>query len=239
MSQINSENVIRISKGFMKNFVIPAYKQLKPIIYKEMHSLSSTRDYIYGKHLVVNGKAVKDIWEKLADLNAGIIPYSFDYPNDHQERHWAKKTYHSLASLTLPTSATDFEDLFEQVYTFFSSHGHANAYLTAYDAARRIGYNMSPQVLPNKFVYLPAGAYKGAACLFGLDWISRNEDKKFKQRKTGHFARVQRTKFYYTKNKTKIDYFDGLNAFDIEDMLCIFFNVKVKNSLINLMDLVK
>ena len=36
MSQINLENVIRISKGFMKNFVIPAYKQLKPIIDKEM-----------------------------------------------------------------------------------------------------------------------------------------------------------------------------------------------------------
>lgn len=239
MSQINSENVIRISKGFMKNFVIPAYKQLKPIIYKEMHSLSSTLDYIYGKHIVVSGKTIDDIWEILPSLHAGIIPYSFAQPNDHQERHWAKKTYRSLASLTLPTSATDFEDLFDQVYTFFSSHGHANAYLTAYDTARRIGYNMSPQVLPDNFVYLPAGAYKGAACLFGLDWISRNEDKKFKQRKTGHFARVQRTKFYYTKNKTKIDYFDGLNAFDIEDMLCIFFNVKVKNSLINLMDLVK
>ena len=96
---------------------------------------------------------------------------------------------------------------------------------------------MSPRVLPYEFVYLPAGAYKGAACLFGLDWISRNEDKKFKQRKTGHFARVQRNKFYYTKNKTKVNYFDGLNAFDIEDMLCIFFNVK--NSLINLMYLVK
>ncbi|MBQ2292018.1 MAG: hypothetical protein II248_07680 [Paludibacteraceae bacterium] len=239
MSQINSENVIRISKGFMKNFVIPAYKQLKPIIDKEMHSLSSTRDYIYGKHLVVNGKAVKDIWEILPSLHAGIIPYSFAQPNDHQERHWAKKTYRSLASLTLPTSATDFEELFEQVYTIFAKNGFKNAFLTAYDTARRIGYNMSPQVLPDKFVYLPAGAYKGAACLFGLDWISRNEDKKFKQRKTGHFARVQRTKFYYTKNKTKIDYFDGLNAFDIEDMLCIFFNVKVKNSLINLMDLVK
>ena len=228
MSQINSENVIRISKGFMKNFVIPAYKQLKPIIDREMHSLSSTLDYIYGKHLVVNGKAVKDIWEKLADLNAGIIPYSFDYPNDHQERHWAKKTYHSLASLTLPTSATDFEDLFDQVYTFFSSHGHANAYLTAYDAARRIGYNMSPQVLPDKFVYLPAGAYKGAACLFGLDWISRNEDKKFKQRKTGHFARVQRTNFYYTKNKTKIDYFDGLMLSTSKICYVSFLMLKLK-----------
>ena len=77
MSQINSENVIRISKGFMKNFVIPAYKQLKPIIYKEMHSLSSTRDYIYGKHLVVNGKAVKDIWEILDYVEELELPFTF------------------------------------------------------------------------------------------------------------------------------------------------------------------
>ena len=183
MSQINSENVIRISKGFMKNFVIPAYKQLKPIIDKEMHSLSSTSDYIYGKHIVVSGKTIDDIWEILPSLSAGGVAYTFAQPNDHQERHWAKKTYRSLASPTLPTSATDFEELFEQVYTIFAKNGFKNAFLTAYDTARRIGYNMSPQVLPDKFVYLPAGAYKGAACLFGLDWISRNEDKKFKQRK--------------------------------------------------------
>ena len=224
---INHQNVIRISKGFMKNYLIPTYGLLKPYQNQEKSSLSSTKDYVYGKHLEVNGQPVKDIWEILPLLLKKQISYSFDNPNEHQERHYAKGTYNNICSMpiSVPSSCHNFEDLYDYVYNTFFAGRFPNAYLTSYDIAYRIGYNMTPQILPDKFVYLAAGAYLGVECLFGSGWTSKNEDKTFKQRKAGKFARVKRNKFYYTCKGRRIDYFSGLKSAEVEDMLCIFFDV--------------
>lgn len=229
MSLINHENVIRITKGFMKNYLIPVYRLLAPYRHKEMQSLVSTSDYIYGKHLIVNGEPVNDIWEILPALKKNWIPYcTFDNPNQHQKRFWDHKTYHSLTSGSIPTYSTgfNFEDLYEKIYNTFFASKFPHAFLTSYDMAYRIGYNMNPQVLPCKYVYLTAGAYKGAERLFGKQWIIRNEDKSFKQRKKDAFVRIERNKFFYKKKNYIVDYFDGISSAEVEDMLCIFFDVK-------------
>lgn len=234
MSQINKENVIRISKGFMKNYIIPAYLLLAPYRRRGLLSLKTTYDYIYGKHFEISNQPVEDIWSILPQLLKNQVQCSFATPDQHQERHHAKKTYHSLLTTPIPTSCIDFEDLYSQVYKSFFSSKYKKAYLTSYDMAYRIGYNMTPQVLPCKYVYLAAGAYLGAVCLFGEEWISKNEDKKFPQRKEGMYARVERKKFVYKEHGIAIDYFPNLQSDEIEDMLCVFFDVKCKTSIINL-----
>lgn len=225
MNQINHQNVVRITKGFMKNYLIPIYKLLAPYQNLALKSLSSTSDYIYGKHLEVNGQHVKDIWNTLPILQPGLC--KFDNPNEHQERLFAKGTYNSLCSMTIsvPANCTIFEDLYDYVYNTFFASKFPKAYLTSYDMAYRIGYNLSPQILPKDFVYLAAGAYLGVKCLFGEDWISKNEDSGFHQKIAGKFARVKRNKFYYTNKGKHIDYFNGLSSAEVEDMLCIFFDV--------------
>lgn len=223
---MNHINKIRISKGFMKNDLIPTYKLLVSYQKLKLSSLSNLKDYIYGKHIEINGYPVKDIWDSLPLLQSGAS-CTFANPNEHQERHYAKGTYNSLLSMSLPSlaSCNTFEDLYDIINNTFFSGKFPNAFLTSYDMALRIGYNMSPQILPKECVYLAAGAYLGAESLFGKSWISKNEDKSFPQRKPNKFARVKRDRFFYIQNGKRIDYFNGLSSAEVEDMLCIFFNV--------------
>lgn len=226
MSLINGENVIRISKGFMKNYLIPTYRMMLPYRHNELKSLSSTSDFIYGKHAVIGTKRVKDIWKEMPGLINGTISLTYSQPNDHQDRQYSFNTYNKICSISLPTfNGKDFEKLYDLIYNTFFAKSFPLAFLTSYDMAYRVAYNLYPNCLPNKYVYLAAGSYLGAAKLFGEKWIDNNEDKKFKQRKEGYFARVKRSKFFYMHKGCRIDYFDKLSSAEVEDMLCIFFDI--------------
>lgn len=226
MNLINHENVIRISKGFMKNYLIPTYRLLLPYRDRELRSLSSISDYIYGKHINNSAGKVKDIWKELPSIIKGTSLLTYSQPNEHQDRLFAKKTYHSLLSLSLPSfSGSCFEDLYDAIYNKFFAKNFPNAFLTSYDMAYRVAFNLYPNCVPDRYVYLAAGAYLGVINLFGKEWLDKNEDKKFKQRKKGHFARVERSKFFYTHNVSRIDYFDNMSSAEVEDMLCVFFDV--------------
>ena len=74
-----------------------------------------------------------------------------------------------LSPSTPPKNIKDFEDLFNWVYSLFKNNGIVNQpCLWVYDVALRIGQTMTPIIEPKKYVYLFAGAKKGAMMLGGI-----------------------------------------------------------------------
>lgn len=212
--------LIKITKGYIKNFLIPHYQNdLRPIydsITKNCGVIkvgTTFHNYIYGYSI----KAVKDLWAKLPLTP----PYSYVVPNGHQRRqfHATSKPYAPIASnpvnITTLSQCTNFEDIYEYVFNVFISAGSL-APLTIYDTAYRIGFNMTPQILPNKFVYLSAGALNGAECLYGKKWVIVNKDKVFSL-KGKNFIRIRTSAFKQI--------FPGLDSVGVENVLCDFFDL--------------
>lgn len=80
-----------------------------------------------------------------------------------------------LSATSVPNYIKDFEDLFEWVYRVLSANGIIkDRCLWVYDMALRIGQSLNPIIEPKKYVYLYAGALKGAKMLGGIT-ISRNK----------------------------------------------------------------
>lgn len=148
-------------------------------------------------------------------------PYSYVVPNGHQRRQFyaTSKPYAPIASnpvnITTLSKCLDFEDIYEYVFNIFKSAGFI-APLTIYDTAYRIGFNMTPQILPNKFVYLSAGALNGAECLYGRKWVIVNKDKVFSL-KGKNFIRIRTNAFKQI--------FPGLDSVGVENVLCDFFDL--------------
>lgn len=92
--------------------------------------------------------------------------------NLHQNRirEAQKKAAINTLSLTgLPKNPKDFEDLFNWVYSLFKKNGIVKQpCLWVYDVALRIGRTMTPIIEPKNYVYLFAGAKKGAMMLGGI-----------------------------------------------------------------------
>ena len=175
------------------------------------------KNYVYGYKI----DKVGDIWNLPLPS-----PLSFVKPDNHQRRQYSSKRepFKSIADQLIDVkrldACKDFEDIYEYVYEVFTKEKR-HAPLTIYDTAYRIGYNMEPKILPKKYVYLSAGALKGANCLYGIEWIIKNYDCKFAQNRR-NFIRMK-TKLFNT-------IFPGVDSVGIENMMCDFFNVDIDNN---------
>ena len=215
---------IKIIRGYIKNFLIPHYYDyLRPIydlITSHCGPITSGvtfKNYVYGYKI----DKVGDIWNLPLPS-----PLSFVKPDNHQRRQYSSKRepFKSIADQLIDVkrldACKDFEDIYEYVYEVFTKEKR-HAPLTIYDTAYRIGYNMEPKILPKKYVYLSAGALKGANCLYGIEWIIKNYDCKFAQNRR-NFIRMK-TKLFNT-------IFPGVDSVGIENMMCDFFNVDIDNN---------
>lgn len=177
--------------------IIDDYKRTKlSTIMAELAACGEVRDFVYGKRY---NKILK----------------TFTSPNSHQ-RHLYDQLENIVKNLTKTNIQSQafnkFEDLYDAVKKIYESNGHPNAILAIYDTALRIGYNRSPQILPEKFVYLygtsKTGPLGGATRLYGQEWIDKHFDKINHRIKTRWFA-----------NK-----FPKLPSWEIESILCIYAN---------------
>lgn len=167
-------------------------------IKRELSECKEERDYVYGKRERKDG-----------------IQYIYTSPNSHQKRLYGNldEVVDALTQANLHTLRFEtFEDLYDAVKKIYESNGHPNAILAIYDTALRIGYNSSPQILPEKFVYLygtsKTGPLGGATRLYGQGWIDKHFDK------INH--RIA-TKWFMNK-------FPNLPSWEIESILCIYAN---------------
>lgn len=139
--------------------VINAYK---------FHHLPSMMNFLNNLHKELGGKRI---------INHQIAKHIIE--GDHQERliyetkiHYAamyrEVTKRLKSSNLLINSYSNFEDLHTDVENLLlpiKGIGH----LTVYDIAYRIGYLRKDQILPEKNIYLYAGALKGANKLYLAD----------------------------------------------------------------------
>jgi len=217
--------MIKISRGYIKNFLIPHYYAfLRPkydLITSQCGSISSGvtfENYVYGYKI----DKVSDLW----DLPL-LSRLSFIMPDNHQRRQYfsVKQPFKAIADQLIDIkrldACIDFEDIYEYVYEVFAKEGR-HAPLTIYDTAYRIGYNMESKILPEKYVYLSAGALKGADCIYGIEWIIKNYDYKFAQNRR-NFIRIK-TPLFNT-------IFQNVDSVGIENMMCDFFNVYMDNKI--------
>lgn len=218
---------IKITKGYLKNYLIPHYiNDLRPVYDRIVRNCGPTQsgttfsNYIYGYHIEYNNKKVTDIWQYLPQ-QIFISSMKYTVPDEHQRRQFYSKfpPFASIANQTINltnlSQCKNFEDLYDYVYNIFIAAGH-NAPLAIYDTAYRIGFNMMPQILPDRFVYLCAGALNGAGCLYGKEWIDSHADRNLRARK-GSYIRIP------IKDFTSL--FHGLDSAGIENLLCDFFNL--------------
>ena len=177
--------------------IIHDYKRTKlSTIMAELAACGGVRDFVYGK-----------IYNKILK--------TFTSSNSHQ-RHLYDQLENIVKNLTKtniqPQAFNKFEDLYDAVKKIYESNGHPNAILAIYDTALRIGYNSSPQILPEKFVYLygtsKTGPLGGATRVYGQEWIDKHFDK------INH--RIE-TRLFMNK-------FPDLPSWEIESILCIYAN---------------
>jgi len=171
-------------------------------IKRELSECKEERDYVYGKRERKDG-----------------IQYIYTSPNSHQKRLYGNldEVVDALTQANLHTLRFEtFEDLYDAVRKIYSSNGHPNAILAIYDTALRIGYNHSPQILPEKYVYLYGGMDKnhkhsgpkgGAIALYGSKWVNEHLDKDYP---------------YRIETRWFMDKFPNLLSWEIESILCIY-----------------
>ncbi len=215
---------IKITRGYIKNFLIPHYYDyLRPIYDLITSNCGPIRGGVTFKNYVYGYKIDKvgDIWNLPLPSTLSLV-----MPDNHQRRQYysVKQEYKAIADQLIDVKRLDackeFEDIYEYVYEVFTKEKR-HAPLTIYDTAYRIGYNMNPKILPEKYVYLSAGALKGADCLYGKDWIMNHKDSKFAKNRR-NFIRVK-TQLFKT-------IFPGVDSVGIENMMCDFFNVDIDNN---------
>lgn len=92
--------------------------------------------------------------------------------NLHQNRISITKKVKAITILSSsmpPQNIKDFEDLYDWVYSLLKKNGVIQQpCLWVYDIALRMGQTMTPVIEPQKYVYLFAGAKKGAMMLGGI-----------------------------------------------------------------------
>lgn len=141
-------------------------------------------------------------------------PYAHDY-DDHFKRLYAgykkalpdvvtalKPFWPAIWKMTFPT----FEDLWQWVHDRIH-HIPGIGRVAIYDIALRIGWNMYPRIMPERYVYITSKGVEDAAIALGLGP-------------------------YIVNDRIPVVYFDpithGHTAMEIEDILCIFSSEIVK-----------
>ena len=175
--------------------IIDDYEQNElPTIKEELAACENARDYVYGKRY-------------------NKVSKTFTSPNSHQSHLFGQleEIVNAIEDANLQAQSFDaFEDLYDAVKKIYESNGHPSAILAIYDTTLRIGYNHSPQILPEQYVYLygtsKTGPLGGATRLYGQKWINLHFDKSNHRIKTRWFH----------------DKFPNLPSWEIESILCIY-----------------
>lgn len=175
--------------------IIDDYEQNElPTIKEELAACENARDYVYGKRY-------------------NKVSKTFTSPNSHQSHLFGQleEIVNAIEDANLQAQPFDaFEDLYDAVKKIYESNGHPSAILAIYDTTLRIGYNHSPQILPEQYVYLygtsKTGPLGGATRLYGQKWINLHFDK------SNH--RIE-TRWFHDK-------FPNLPSWEIESILCIY-----------------
>ena len=175
--------------------IIDDYEQNElPTIKEELAACENARDYVYGKR-----------YNKVSKI--------FTSPNSHQSHLFGQleEIVNAIEDANLQAQPFDaFEDLYDAVKKIYEPNGHPSAILAIYDTTLRIGYNHSPQILPEQYVYLygtsKTGPLGGATRLYGQKWINLHFDK------SNH--RIE-TRWFHDK-------FPNLPSWEIESILCIY-----------------
>lgn len=175
--------------------IIDDYKQNElPTIKEELAACENARDYVYGKRY-------------------NKVSKTFTSPNSHQSHLFGQleEIVNAIEDANLQAQPFDaFEDLYDAVKKIYESNGHPSAILAIYDTTLRIGYNHSPQILPEQYVYLygtsKTGPLGGATRLYGQKWINLHFDKS--NHRIG-------TRWFHDK-------FPNLPSWEIESILCIY-----------------
>lgn len=105
----------------------------------------------------------------------------------------------------------DFEDLYDTVKTVIGNNCKGVGLLTCYDIAKKLSGIFNPPIYPDRKVYLQSGALKGAYNLTG--------DAKY----------TKKAQVIEDTNLTLGPLLKSLSSIDIENFLCIFKSVLVKD----------
>lgn len=214
-------------------------KYLLPAIQKELSSCKTAKDYVYGKHMVINDR---EFWNcNCGEVNIHNCDYMvgdiepindyqnifsqqrvanirFELPNSHQKWHYSKNTYQNeiqdIKTLNVQKMRfTNFEHLYDVIRTIFCLNKHPNAILTIYDTALRIGYNHAEPILPNKFVYL-YGEKNNTGPWSGAAALYGISPWMLNNVDKDYPVRI--------KTRWFADKFPNLSAWEIESILCIY-----------------
>ena len=215
-----------------------SYLEKRPIIC----DICKSRDYVeqlircYISTFKEGYKNCHVIKRSLSDCITGCLnePDCYTHRNSHQRRIKEKSIKKGTDSLTKMFDEHGSEDIkdFEQLFDLVEEYiGKINGLsrCTIYDTALRLIWihdKAYEHLLPEKMVYLHRGALTGARALWDIDSTRSQifgENKKYYSAdypKSEHA--VPRETFIGPFNKTygKIK----LNAYDIEDFLCVFHN---------------
>ena len=175
--------------------IIDDYEQNElPTIKEELAACVNARDYVDGKRY-------------------NKVSKTFTSPNSHQRHLFGQleEVVNAIKDANLQAQPFDaFEELYDAVKKIYESNGRPSAFLAIYDTALRIGYNHSPQILPEQYVYLygtnETGPLGGATSLYGSKWIKQHLDKDYPYR--------IETRWF--------DKFPNLPSWEIESILCIY-----------------
>ena len=153
-------------------------------IQKELRSCNNPHDFVYGKPLNKHQQRWNGQFDDVVDALEQVNFHIQDFES--------------------------YEDLYDAVKKIYEANGHSNAILAIYDTTLRIGYNHSPQILPEQYVYLygtnKTGPLGGATRLYGQAWIDKHFDKINHRIETKWFAKE----------------FPDLPSWEIESILCIY-----------------
>lgn len=136
----------------------------------------------------------------------------------HQRKHLPNAQLYAYANLLSASKnkleeCKDFEAL-KQAIDEIKFKGIGD--LTRYDIAVAIGYLQNPTILPEKYVYLHAGAKKGYNALVQLDYVPKTSDKK-----------ISIVAFDFLRDLEKLNYKEhgipnnATFAMIVEDFLCV------------------
>ena len=98
----------------------------------------------------------------------------------------------------------NFEELYDFIYECIGRGSTGISYSTVYDTAARMGYSFSPQVLPDKYVYVHRKLVESAKHILGKKCII--EDNR----------RIKRDLFVQVESD-----FNKMDALHIENFLCV------------------
>ena len=153
-----------------------------------------------------------------ASINAHWWVYGYSIKHPHQYRvadATLRAVENALNTAMMPTFK-DFEDLFDWVDKTIkgSKPLMQNTGLLTYDIALRIGYGLSPQVLPQKYVYILAQGPRD-----GLKDYCTNLGIAAPRKMKGYLVDAT---FFNKMIRTFTPAYNLSNSMYLEDILCIY-----------------